>query len=204
MTVVVDYGMGNIASVINMGRKAGGTFTLSSNPDIVAGADKLILPGVGAFGRGMSNLQERGLIPALNHAVIERKVPILGLCLGVQLFTRGSEEGGADGLGWLAADTIRFKCDTDGSGLKVPHMGWNRVEPAKADPLLAGLPDEPRFYFVHTYHLACDAPDDVLLWAAHGTRFAAAVSRGNIWGTQFHPEKSHGYGLAVMRNFVAF
>ena len=202
MTVVVDYGVGNLASVANMGRKAGGAFVVSSDPAVVSVASKLVLPGVGAFGTGMSNLTERGLVAALNHAVVERQVPVLGLCLGMHLFTRGSEEGGGPGLGWLAADCVRFRCDRDGSGLKVPHMGWNQVEPAKADPLIAQLPDSPKFYFVHSYHVVCDHPSDVLLWAAHGVRFAAAVRRGNIWGVQFHPEKSHRFGLALMRSFV--
>lgn len=202
MMVVVDYGAGNLASVVNMGRKAGATFVVSSDPAAIAAADKLILPGVGAFGRGMENLTARGLVPALTHAVVERKVPILGLCLGVHLFTRGSEEGGGRGLGWIAADCIRFQCDRDGSRLKVPHMGWNRVEPARPDPLLAQLPAEPRFYFVHSYRLVCDDAADVLLWTTHGVRFAAAIQRANIWGMQFHPEKSHKFGLALMRGFV--
>jgi len=202
MTVVVDYGVGNLASVVNMGRKAGGTFVVSSDPAVVAEAGKLVLPGVGAFSTGMANLSERGLVPALHYAVMERKAPILGLCLGLHLFTRGSEEGGGPGLGWIAADSIRFRCDVNGSGLKVPHMGWNQVEPAKDDPLVAALPAMPRFYFVHSYHLVCDDPADVLLWSCHGVRFAAAIRRGNVWGMQFHPEKSHKYGLALMRSFV--
>lgn len=204
MIVVVDYGMGNIASVVNMGRKAGGTLTVSSDPAVVAAASKLILPGVGAFGRGMASLEERGLLPALSHAVIERRVPILGLCLGMQLFTRHSDEGDSRGLGWIAADTVRFKDGHQTPPLKVPHMGWNAVQAAKPDPLLAGIADPPRFYFVHSYHIVCDDPADVLLWADYGTRFAAGVSHGNIYGTQFHPEKSHGFGLALMRNFVNF
>jgi glutamine amidotransferase len=202
MTVVVDYGVGNLASVVNMGRKAGGEFVVSSDPAVIAAAGKLVLPGVGAFGRGMSNLHSRGLVGPLNQAVLERRVPILGLCLGMHLFTRGSEEGGGPGLGWLAADCRRFRCDTDGSGLKVPHMGWNQVDQAKPDPLLTHLPPAPKFYFVHSFHVGCDDAADVLLWATHGVRFAAGVRRGNIWGMQFHPEKSHKFGLALMRSFV--
>jgi len=176
VTVVVDYGVGNLASVVNMGRKAGGDFVVSSDPAVIAGADKLVLPGVGAFGRGMSNLISRGLVEPLNQAILERRVPILGLCLGMQLFSRGSEEGGGPGLGWLPADCVRFQCDRDGSGLKVPHMGWNQVEPPAADPLLTQLPPKPKFYFVHSYHVVCDDPADVVLWATHGVRFAAAGS----------------------------
>lgn len=203
MVTIVDYGMGNIGSVLNMGRKAGGQMNVSGDPREILRAEKLILPGVGAFDRAMQNLHERRLIDALNHAVLERKVPILGACLGVQLFTRRSEEGSLPGLGWIAADTIRFRCDKDASRLKVPHMGWNEAAPAKEDPLLRRLPPSPRFYFVHSYHLACDDPADVLLWTTHGVRFPSAVSRGNIWGTQFHPEKSHKFGLALMQEFIA-
>lgn len=203
MIVVVDYGMGNVASVLSMGRKAGGEMKLSGDPAVVAAAHKLILPGVGAFEQGMEKLHERHLVEAMNEAVIERKVPILGVCLGVQLFTRRSEEGARAGLGWIAADTIRFQCVRDGSALRVPHMGWNNVELTKDDPLLRALPQNPRFYFVHSYYVACDDPADVLLWATYGVRFAAAVRRGNIWGTQFHPEKSHKFGLALMQSFIS-
>lgn len=202
MIVVVDYGLGNVASVVKMGRKAGGDLVVSGEPHVIAAAAKLILPGVGAFGRGMSNLRERGLVSALDHAVLERKVPVLGLCLGLHLFGRGSEEGGGAGLGWVAANSIRFRCDGDGSGLKVPHMGWNRVEATREDPLVSLLPPSPRFYFVHSYHLVCDDTADVLLWSNHGTRFVAAIRHGNVWGTQFHPEKSHKFGLALMRAFT--
>jgi glutamine amidotransferase len=203
MIIVVDYGMGNLGSVVNMGRKAGGELRCSPSPDDVAAAGKLILPGVGSFDQGMGNLHDRGLVTALNHAVMERKVPILGICLGVQLFTRRSEEGTRPGLGWIAADTVKFRFDAASSHLKAPHMGWNHVMPAKADPLLTDLPDDPRFYFVHSYHLVCEDVTDVLTWTDHGCRFASAVRHGNIWGTQFHPEKSHKFGLALMRNFIA-
>ncbi len=203
MTTVIDYGMGNVGSIVNMGRKAGGSFTVSADPAVIAQADKLILPGVGSFDHGMTKLRERGLIPVLNQQVLERKVPILGICLGVQLFTRGSEEGVLPGLGWIAGDTIRFKRAVEPSTLKVPHMGWNFIEPARADPLLRDLPPEPRFYFVHSYHLVCDDAADVLAWTQYGHRFASAVQRGNIWGTQFHPEKSHKFGLALLKNFLA-
>ena len=203
MTTVIDYGMGNLGSIVNMGRKAGGSFTVSADPAVIAQADKLILPGVGSFDHGMTKLRERGLIPVLNQQVLERMVPILGICLGVQLFTRGSEEGALPGLGWIAGHTIRFKRAVEPSTLKVPHMGWNFIEPAKHDLLLRDLPPEPRFYFVHSYHLVCDDATDVLTWTQYGQRFASAVQRGNIWGTQFHPEKSHKFGLALLKNFLA-
>jgi len=203
MITVIDYGMGNLGSIVNMGKKAGGQFQVSGDLTVIARAEKLILPGVGAFDQGMTNLRERGLIPVLNECVLERRVPILGICLGVQLFTRRSEEGQLPGLGWIAGDTIRFKWAAGAPVLKVPHMGWNSIEPAKPDPVLASLPPEPRYYFVHSYHLRCDDAADVLTWTTYGHRFASAVQHANVRGTQFHPEKSHKFGLALLKNFVA-
>ena len=203
MVIIVDYGVGNLASIANMARKAGTDCIISSDPAMVARADKLILPGVGAFDRGVSNLEQRGLIAALNERAVERRVPTLGLCLGMQLMGRGSEEGGRAGLGWLAADSVRFKFGGGAPALKVPHMGWNYIEPAAPAALTSGLPPEPRFYFVHSYYLACDDPSDVMCWTTYGSRFASGIHRGNLWGTQFHPEKSHSFGLALLRNFLA-
>ncbi len=204
MIVIVDYGTGNLGSIQNMGRKAGGEMLISGDPNVISRADKLILPGVGAFDVGMTNLRSRGLEGPLNDAVRNRCVPILGICLGVQLFTRGSEEGVEPGLGWIAGDTIRFNFDSnpEHAALKVPHMGWDYIEPTREDRLLKNLPPEPRFYFVHSYHLACDDALDVLTWTDYGLRFASSVQRGNIWGTQFHPEKSHKFGFALLQNFV--
>lgn len=201
MIVVVDCGISNVRSVVKMVSKAGGSVEATSQPDRIRLADKLILPGVGSFARAVSNLNDLNLVDVLAEAALERRIPVLGLCLGMQLFTRTSEEGGGRGFGWLPAETRRFQFDRE-SPLKVPHMGWNEVTPAKPDPLLQSLPPEPRFYFVHSYYVHCDDPDDVLLWSTHGQRFAAGVRRANLWGMQFHPEKSHKYGLALIRSFV--
>lgn len=204
MIVIVDYGAGNVGSIQNMGRKAGGDLVISGDPDQIARADKLILPGVGAFDVGMGNLRSRGLEAPLNAAVIDRGVPILGICLGAQLLTRRSEEGTCAGLGWIAADTLRFRfAPQDGRPARtVPHMGWNFIEPTRTDRLLENLPPEPRYYFVHTYYLACDHDRDVLTWTEYGIRFASSVQRANIWGMQFHPEKSHKFGFALLNNFI--
>lgn len=201
MITIIDYGMGNVGSIRNMGKKLGYDIAISGDPAVIAQAEKLILPGVGSFDKGITNLC--GLIPVLNERVLERKVPILGVCLGVQLFTRGSEEGRLPGLGWIAADTKRFRFGPENADLKVPHMGWNFIEPAKPATLLEALPPEPRFYFVHSYHLVCDHAADVLTWTTYGHRFASAVQRENIWGTQYHPEKSHKFGMALLKNFLA-
>lgn len=202
MVTIVDYGVGNLASIANMARKAGTDCVITGDPAVIAKADRLILPGVGAFDRGMANLEERGLIAALNERAIERRVPTLGLCLGMQLFARSSEEGRRPGLGWIAAANKRFQFDAPAT-FKVPHMGWNYIEPAQHAALIERLPAEPRFYFVHSYHLQCDDPSDVMCWTTYGYKFASGIHRGNLWGTQFHPEKSHTFGLALLKNFFA-
>lgn len=204
MVTIVDYGVGNLASIANMARKAGTNCVVSGDPTVLSTAERLILPGVGAFDRAMAQLEERGLIPVLTERAMERRVPTLGLCLGMQLFGRGSEEGSRPGLGWIAADNRRFQFSAPTTtALKVPHMGWNYIEPAAPAALLERLPPEPRFYFVHSYHLHCDDPADVMCWTTYGYRFASGIHRGNLWGTQFHPEKSHAFGLALMKNFFA-
>lgn len=202
MITIVDYGLGNLGSIMNIVKKAGGKVRISGDPQAILDAEKLILPGVGSFDRGMKNLHQRGLVEVLNEQVLQRKNPILGICLGVQLFTRRSDEGRDAGLGWIQADTVRFDL-AGGSSLPVPHMGWNRIAADEGDPVIGILPPEPRFYFVHSYHLKCDRDEDVIAWAEYGYRFACAIRKGNIWGTQFHPEKSHKFGLQLIKNFVA-
>lgn len=198
---IVDYGLGNLGSVANMLRKLGVASVRASTPDEVAKATALILPGVGHYDTGMSNLRSRGFEPVLNSLVIDHKIPVLGICLGVQLLARKSEEGSAPGLGWIAADVKRFAFP-EGSSLPIPHMGWNEVEPTDAVLFKGHQPGETRYYFVHSYHLVADDPSDVAAWATYGYRFAAAVHRGNIYGSQFHPEKSHKHGMAMLRNWL--
>lgn len=198
---IVDYDAGNVGSVVNICKKAGGRAHVSRDPSDIAKAKKLILPGVGHFGRAMERLQKSGLVDALNDAVLNRKVPMLGICLGMQLLMQSSEESDSDGFGWIPGRVIRFR-PREGSPLKVPHMGWNAVDVVRDDPLLTGLPPDPRFYFVHSYYVACDREEDVLTRTNYGMRFVSATQRKNIWGTQFHPEKSHKFGLAIIRNFV--
>ena len=202
MIVIVDYGMGNLASIANMLKKAGAQARISSDSGVIAGASKLILPGVGAFDAGMKNLHERGLIAPLNAAVLERRTPVIGLCLGMQLMTRRSEEGKAEGLGWIDAETVRFRLGEHGA-LKVPHMGWNTMRFAQATPLEAGLDSDSRFYFVHSFHVVCRTESEILGRTSYGYEFTSAVSRDNITGVQFHPEKSHRFGLQLLRNFAA-
>lgn len=202
MIVIVDYGVGNLGSIINMLKKAGTKAIASSDPDVLQQAEKLILPGVGAFDAGMNKLNECGLVPLLNHLALEKKVPFLGLCLGLQLMTKRSEEGQTQGLGWLDAETLRFKFDSEHSHLKIPHMGWNTLEIRRPHPLVADLGAEARFYFVHTYHIVCADSDNVVAYTDYGYPFAAVVSNGNIMGAQFHPEKSHKFGMRLLQNFA--
>jgi glutamine amidotransferase len=202
-SLVVDYGMGNVGSIVNMGRAAGHDLLVSSDAAQLAKASKLILPGVGSFDTAMMLLNKHGISEALNHAVLERRVPILGVCLGMQLFAQCSEEGESPGLGWIAADTVRFRVSESHPTLKVPHMGWNQLCQTRPDPLLHDLPAESRFYFVHSYHLTCDDPADVLAHTMHGISFCSMVRHDNIWGVQFHPEKSHRFGLKLLSNFLS-
>jgi len=202
MIVVVDYGMGNVGSMLNMLKKAGARAVLSCDPADIASADRLILPGVGAFDAGMRHLRERGLVEPLQRKVVDQQAPILGVCLGMQLFTTGSEEGGEPGLGWVEATTVRFQFAEPANGLRIPHMGWNHLSPRRPHALTRSLPDDPRFYFVHSYHLRCQRAEDVVATTWHGYEFPSVIARSNVMGTQFHPEKSHKYGLALLKAFA--
>ena len=201
MIAIIEYGVGNCGSIGNMLRKLGHDAVITGDPVTISRADKLILPGIGAFDTAMQKLSERNLVPLLNERILSRGVPILGICLGMQLFGCGSEEGSTTGLGWIKARSARFRFESP-SRLKVPHMGWSSVSPsARAEHTLALTPDA-RFYFVHSYHMVCSDPSDVLATCEYGKRFTAAVQRGNIIGVQFHPEKSHKFGLRVLRTFA--
>ena len=199
---IVDYGMGNVGSIRNMLRKVGARPVVASSPEALDGAEKIVLPGVGSFDQGMEKLKASGFSDALEHLVIQNGVPILGICLGMQLFTRASEEGNLPGLGWLNARTVRFQRDRIPAALRIPHMGWNTVFARKSSPLLDGLSDEQRFYFLHSYHVVCETDADILTETEYGYPFVSAFSRGNILGAQFHPEKSHNFGMTFFRRFV--
>lgn len=200
MITIVDYGMGNLGAIQNMFRHIGVPAEVSANPVALERADRIVLPGVGAFDAAMQRIHASGLRTVLEHKVRIECVPTLGICLGMQLLTRGSEEGVEPGLGWIAADTRRFPSQ---SGLKVPHMGWNLVRPSRAHVLTEGLPQDPRFYFVHSYCVQVDDPADSLLRAHYGIDFDAAIGHGNIVGAQFHPEKSHRFGMKLLANFAS-
>jgi glutamine amidotransferase len=200
MITIVDYNMGNLGSISNMLKKLGIPSTITANPKDIAQAHKLILPGVGAFDAGIDNLARSGLLPALDERVRDAHVPTLGICLGMQLMTRRSEEGSRQGLCWIDAEALRFR--PEDPTLKVPHMGWNLVQPKRSSPLIEGLPIEPRFYFVHSFYVQCHNPADVVLSTRYGEEFHSGFQHGNVYGVQFHPEKSHKFGMALLRNFA--
>jgi glutamine amidotransferase len=199
---IVDYGVGNLGSIPNMLKRLGERAVISSDPSEVKAADRLILPGVGAFDAGVRSLRAQGLIEPLRQRVLKDGVPTLGLCLGMELLFESSEEGQESGLGWLAGRIERFSF-SDGARRPIPHMGWNTVKVERQHPLVADLGHEPRFYFAHSYHARCADPNDVVATAAYGYSFPAVVARNNVLGAQFHPEKSHRFGLKLLANFLA-
>ena len=202
MIGIINYGMGNLGSIYNMLKKIRAEAMISSDPSKLGQTSKLILPGVGAFDNGIRNLEQMGLVPFLNEMVLKKKTPILGICLGMQLFAKKSEEGDLPGLGWIDAEAVRFEPEDSKQKLLVPHMGWNLIEIAKEHKLFDKMFEMVKFYFVHSYHVQCNDPDDILATAYHGRYFSAAIAKENLIGVQFHPEKSHKFGMKLMKNFV--
>lgn len=202
MIIIIDYGMGNLGSILNMLKKIGAPAKISSNLQEIDKADKIILPGVGAFDTAMKRLAELEMIDLLNDKVLNRKTPTLGVCLGMQLLTKDSEEGVLPGLGWIDAETIRFRFDRKQTNLKIPHMGWNTVKICREGTLFKDMDGEARFYFVHSYHVICHQPEDILAVTDYGYECISVLKRDNIMGVQFHPEKSHKFGMKLLKNFA--
>ena len=200
MIGIVDYGVGNVASVSNMLKRLGLESVRVSSSKAVAAVDRLILPGVGAFDAGMQALRRDGeLITALEERVLTDRVPFLGICLGMQMLTSGSDEGREPGLGWVSGRAKRFGKD---SGLKVPHVGWNSTTSGPGSKLLGGSQTPSRFYYVHSYYVEVDHNDGVTMTAEYGGDFCAGFERENVYGVQFHPEKSHRSGMQLLGNFA--
>lgn len=199
MITIVNYGMGNLGSMLNMFKRIGVKACIESDPAIIEQAEKLILPGVGAFDAAMNRINSApGLREVLDRKALVDRVPILGVCLGQQLLTRSSEEGVLPGLGWIAGETIRFpRVD----GLKVPHMGWNVATPNSPSLLTQEVGAEPRYYFVHSFRVHVDDPAHSIMRTHYGIDFDSGIGRDNIYGVQFHPEKSHRFGMQILRNF---
>ena len=200
MIAIINYGLGNLSSIQNMCKRLGIDAVITNDEEILNKASKLILPGVGHFKKGMVNLHSSGLKTLLDKMVLEDKKPILGICLGAQLMTKHSEEGDVDGLGWVDAVTVKFD-ENKINNHKIPHMGWTDIMTVDENPLWKNLPDEPRFYFVHTYHFQFQEQDEISAMADYSYPFACAFHKRNIYGTQFHPEKSHKFGMKVLENF---
>lgn len=203
MITIIDYKTGNLGSIQNILKRIGEESVVTSDKDEIAGASKLILPGVGAFDTGMRNLTELDLIDILNEKVIVEKTPVLGICLGMQLLSKGSQEGSLPGLGWIDADTVRFRFE-DTIEYKIPHMGWNFIRQHKTSKLLDNMYPDARFYFVHSFFFRANDKEDVLTSTTYEIEFTSAIERGNILGVQFHPEKSHKFGMKLLKNFIDF
>lgn len=201
MIALVDYGLGNIQAFANIYRRLGLPVTSVSRPDELRGAAKIVLPGVGAFDWAMRKLDQSGLREALDEMVLKRRIDVLGICVGMQMMARSSEEGELPGLGWIDAEVRRFPDRSQDEAMPLPHMGWNDATPSSTDTLFRGMTG-PRFYFLHSYYVVPARAQDTLATTTYGMQFTSAVRAGNVYGTQFHPEKSHDWGVQLLRNFA--
>ena len=204
MIAVIDYGMGNLGSILSMLRKIGSEAFISSDPKEIASADRIILPGVGSFDTGMHQLKEKGLIDILNKKALVEKVPFLGICLGAQLMTQSSDEGVLAGLGWFSARTLKFNFSGLQGKFPLPNIGWNIVKNRGDTNLLQNMDEDARFYFVHTFYLHSEEPSQVSMTAEYGFEYTVGLERSNILGVQFHPEKSHKFGMQLLTNFLKY
>lgn len=204
MIIILDYNVGNLSAIRNMLKRCGTTAIISADPKDIENGTKFILPGVGSFDHGISNLRSADYFPILKKKVLQERSPILGICLGAQLLAGSSEEGDLPGLNWIEGKVVRFKKEEMDNDLKIPHMGWADVQGFENSKLFTGMYQEPRFYFVHSYHLQLDSSADTLASANYGYDFAVGIEHENILGVQFHPEKSHKFGMKLLENFVKY
>lgn len=202
MIAIVDYGSGNIKAFANIYRRLGIPFLVAEKALDLRGATKVILPGVGAFDHAMRRLEVSGMREALKEIVLARRLPILGVCVGMQVLANSSEEGHLPGLGWVDGAVKRFDSTTLMHATHLPHMGWNDVRPVRESGLFRDLSTDYRFYFLHSYYFQCNRTEDVLAVTDYGGPFSSAVNSGNIFGVQFHPEKSHEWGIQLLQNFA--
>ena len=199
---IVDYGMGNLHSVKKKLDRLKTTSSITSNPRDIIKADKIILVGVGHFAKAMKNIKELGLLDALSEVAIIKKKPVLGICLGMQLMAKDSEEGNTEGLGWLDANVRKMQVD-DTLKFKIPHTGWNKITQSKKSHLMKGIPELSEFYFVHSYYLRSNETSNILNETEYCFKFTSAIEKDNIFGVQYHPEKSHDVGEVLLKNFIS-
>jgi glutamine amidotransferase len=202
MIAIVDYGLGNIRALTNVYTQLNIPFKLAKNTDDFKTADRFILPGVGAFDYAMDRLNKSGMRQTLEEIVVDQHKPILGICVGMQMLARSSEEGILPGLGWIDGNVNKFDPLTLAQSTRLPHMGWNDVIPVTINSLFQGIEKDARFYFLHSYYFCCNKSENILAVAGYGIEFACAVNSGNIFGVQFHPEKSHQWGIQLLKNFA--
>lgn len=201
MIRIIDYGLGNIQAFLNVYKRLNIPAEVARNADELEGAERLILPGVGSFDHAMELLQRSGMRESLDDMVLNRSIPVLGVCVGMQIMAERSEEGVLPGLGWIRASVRRLRGTEGKSLLRLPHMGWNDVVPLASSGLFTGLDNDVRFYFLHSYYFYCESSGAALAETDYGLRFTCAVHLRNIYGVQFHPEKSHQYGTRLLQNF---
>ena len=204
MISIVNYGSGNIQAICNIYSRLGIPFVVASRPEEVDMGEKIVLPGVGAFDQAMNELDRSGLRVALDEWALKKGRPILGICVGMQLLAKSSEEGVRPGLGWIGGVVKKFDCTKSQQAIRLPHMGWNTVEPVRQDALFKDVDLRNGFYFLHSYFFSCENQDDELARTNYGGHYSSAVKRGNIYGVQFHPEKSHQAGIQLLKNFALY
>jgi glutamine amidotransferase len=202
MIVIVNYGLGNIKAFANIYKKLNIACSIASTADELRSATKIILPGVGAFDHAMEQLDSSGMRDILDQLVLVQKVPVLGICVGMQMLAHSSDEGQLQGLKWIDAEVKKFDASTLPHKTHLPHMGWNDVRPVKLSNLFIGLERDAIFYFLHSYYFKCNQQDDIAAVTDYGTAFSCAIQRNNVYGVQFHPEKSHHYGIQLLKNFA--
>lgn len=201
MLVILDYGIGNVSSIHNILKKVGVDSIISGDKEVVATASKIIFPGMGAFDNCMVRFNESGLRDTVQKKALDEKTPVLGICVGLQMFMETSEEGNQKGLGWVSGATVKFKGDKMSTPLKIPNMGWLEVAPCKPSKLMENM-QAPRFYFAHSFHVVPSDSQDALMEAMYGYKFVTAIEKENLIGVQFHPEKSHRFGMQLLKNFA--